>query len=662
MHHIFGWMTLGLAASLLAQAIWPRHASKLKWIVPTFLLAGGIFLFFMADRDLYRLTDLRQFRDREVQLHKTLAIIMGTLGATGLWRVLRRKGAAADAAATKKESNSKLVAVLALIGGSLLFTHVHTVAPYANVAAGVYIAHVVLGLTALSIGMTRLMQDWVPGWKRGLAMAFGGLMAMESLLLITYNEGLPWYIGYGTYNRWGPHGGTVAPYGAYRAELMVDQATGTADVYVLDRFKDEPLRLHTFGHESLLIERGYTDTAVDLMAVSPQLAEVVGSNASIGPQQYETDHFQGKAELLKHVAAFSARMGLGGRMGYFDPWVTPVVAAVPPNELALYECPMHEGMRSVKEGTCPLCGMEMMPIRAPRPAGELHDTGYELRVSGGGRGSAGAFVLRPVKDGRTLTTLAIVHTQPMHLIVVSEDLAYFDHVHPLPAGGGNGKEGDGTFVWQYRFPHEGRYILFADYTPRGDRAQVFRQVIRVENGEITLGGDVNLARDLIVDPARSKMVAEVPAGKTPQDSAALDLNQANSQVGDVMAELVTQPRVLKAGMHAELLFRLSDASGHPVSDLKPYLGAMGHCVVISEDTGVYLHSHPVQLLTPAADDRGGPEVAFHTLFPKAGRYRIWAQFKRPSANGGDQLVIASFTVQVAESWVPPSVMNALLGE
>src|SRR5206468_3615309 len=95
---------------------------------------------------------------------------------------------------------SKVVAVVALIGGGMLFTHVHTVAPYANVAAGVYIAHMVMGVVALSIAAARLLQDALPRWKQTLATAFAVLMVAESVLLITYNEGLPWYIGYGRYN------------------------------------------------------------------------------------------------------------------------------------------------------------------------------------------------------------------------------------------------------------------------------------------------------------------------------------------------------------------------------------------------------------------------------------------------------------------------------
>src|SRR4051812_48131796 len=150
MHHIFGWMTLALSGSLVAHAVFPRRAHKLRWLGPTLLLLGGIFLFFFADLDLYALTDLRQLRDREVQLHKTISIIMAVIGLLGLRRAIRAPRSAQvdfddpDLVHTSAV-HGRLVAVMALIGGGMLFTHVHTVAPYANIAAGVYVAHVTLG-------------------------------------------------------------------------------------------------------------------------------------------------------------------------------------------------------------------------------------------------------------------------------------------------------------------------------------------------------------------------------------------------------------------------------------------------------------------------------------------------------------------------------------
>ena len=93
---------------------------------------------------------------------------------------------------------------MALIGGGLLFTHVHTVAPYANVAAGVYIAHVVMGSMALGIGVARLAEEAAPAGSAPSQLLFVSLLCLEAVLLVTYNEGLPWYIGYGDTSAGGP--------------------------------------------------------------------------------------------------------------------------------------------------------------------------------------------------------------------------------------------------------------------------------------------------------------------------------------------------------------------------------------------------------------------------------------------------------------------------
>ena len=365
MHHIFGWMTLALSGSLLAQSIAPDKSKKLRWVGPSLLLAGGIFLFFCADLDLYRLTDPRQWGDREVELHKTIAIILFVVGLTGLLKKPR-----ADAPKGEiRAGGSKPIAVMALIGGGLLFTHVHTVAPYANVAAGVYIAHVVLGLVALSIGAARLLQDGLPRHRQAFAVAFGGLMCVESILLISYNEGLPWYIGYGRYNRWGSHGsvangatgGTVAPFGSWRAELTFNNADQSLHVYPMDRYSSAPA-VPPAGPMTLLIGRGYHQTAVELRPTSATRTE-----------------FTASAPWLKDADMFSARLATSAGTGFFDPWVTPAIAAVPPNEVARFQCPMHDGILAEKPGVCPLCQMQLVPVQTGVRT-VLHDPGFDLAM------------------------------------------------------------------------------------------------------------------------------------------------------------------------------------------------------------------------------------------------------------------------------------------
>jgi uncharacterized membrane protein len=598
MHHVFGYLTLALSGSLFAHALLPRSAPKLRWVGPLLLFLGGIFLFFFADLDLYKLTDPAQLRDREVQLHKTIAILLSVVGAFGLGRSMR---APADSGDLPKTSNARLVAILALIGGGMLFTHVHTVAPYANVAAGVYVAHVMLGLVALAIGASRLLADAVSlRWRPALNVAFAAFMCVESVLLITYNEGLPWYIGYGKYNRWGPHGGTVAPFGDWRAELTFDNATQTIDVYQLDRFKDETRETKAPPTE-VLISRGYEEVSVPL---TPR----------------GRSRFSGPAPFLKDVPAFAARLQVFGKTGYFDPWVTPAVKPVPPNEIAAFRCPMHEGVRSASSGICPVCGMPLTPIdNMPRRG--LHDDAYDMLFVNAGEGLARHLTLTPKLNGEVLRDLARVHEYFMHLIVVSEDLMFFDHVHPTP-------QPDGSFTIDYTFPAAERYLLFADVTPKNGRGQVFRI-------PVGMGPSKKSSAGLASSDARAKPLAVDPS---------------------TVVEMHVSPRTPVTAVRSQLLFRLTK-DGKPVTDLQPYIGAMGHCVIISQDTKVYLHCHPEQLFNPRPDARGGPDVAFHTHFPRPGRYKVWGQFKREG-----KVLVADFVIDVKPSPLPASWMYFIFGD
>ena len=122
------------------------------------------------------------------------------------------------------------------------------------------------------------------------------------------------------------------------------------------------------------------------------------------------------------------------------------------------------------------------------------------------------------------------------------------------------------------------------------------------------------------------------------------------------AELTTQPRTLTAGTHALLVFRLTD-HGQPVTDLQPYMAAMGHCAIISQDTAMFIHCHPEQIHVLAADARGGPVVAFHAAFPIPGRYKIFGQFQRDG-----HVVVAPFVVDVQSTLLPAKVINFILND
>ncbi len=568
MHHVAGWLTLALSGSLFVYALFPNKADRLKWVGPLLLLVGGIALFFFADLDLYRLFDPRQLRDREVQLHKTLSIILASVGALGLWRI--RAINIQPARSIRLSTPSKVVAVMALIGGGMLFTHVHTVAPYANVAAGVYIAHITMGLTALGIGAARLLQDALPRFKKPFALLFAILMCTESILLVTYNEGLPWYIGYGHYNRWGVHAdGTrdanapIAPFGSIRAQLNFDPSTQQLNVYVKDRNTETPVKVAA-SQVTLLISRGYAEIGV------PMKSDDGSDSAS---------HFSAYAPFLKNAPAFCARLALpigsSSKMGYFDPWVSDLIQPVPPNELARYQCPMHDGVISVSPGACPICGMSLMPIQWTPPTYlHLPDYGMRLDPPNAVAGKPTLLRLTPEYHDQLFRDLLVVHEHPMHLIVVSADLSTYDHVHPVP-------QSDGSLQLPYTFAHAGEYLLYADITPAGQRAQVFRIPVSVRPAD-----------------SRAELLADDPPELSPSPSLAKPLADDPTMT----AQLIFQPRTPEAGVETHFLFRLSK-NGLPVNDLEPFMGAMAHCVIISQDTQTFMHCHPEQLLSPTPDAR-----------------------------------------------------------
>jgi len=185
-------------------------------------------------------------------------------------------------------------------------------------------------------------------------------------------------------------------------------------------------------------------------------------------------------------------------------------------------------------------------------------------------------------DGKRLTDFDVVHEMKIHLIVIRDGLDRFAHLHPAVAA-------DGAISVEYAFPTGGLYRLYADYQPRGGRPDTAR-------AEVTVAGDA---------PARPDLKPDAP-GKVR---------------GDGLDAAVTL-RDVKARGEGVVRFEALTPDGKPALDLEPYMGAMGHLVVVSADGKEYVHAHPV-------DEKAAANVvAFGAHFPAAGLYKGWGQFKR----------------------------------
>jgi hypothetical protein len=430
-----------------------------------------------------------------------------------------------------------------------------------------------MGFVALCIGVVKLMDDAASKPARWRKLAYPALMFAEAILLINYNEGLPWFLGYGGYRTAATHGGLVAPFGPYRAELVYHPDTTRMELFVQRQDGSAPIALPA-QQVTAVVRQGDESTEVTLPC-------------NPGGEQ-RSDHFAATASFLRGAPLFQVQahaMVNGKRYSAdFEAWVDKRQAI---EARDAYACPMHPHMTSPAPGKCTACGMALEKPRKPRPSGLLHDPEFTASLAvtpQQPQPGVPARLLLNVKRNNAIIPLEVVHTKKMHLIVVSRNLSFFDHVHP-------DEQPDGTYQIGYAFPKPGVYVLYADVTPAGASNQVFRL-------PVTVAGQAPSSAALVVSPASARLV------------------------GDYRVALTASPYPLRAQDEASLTFTLSRA-GKPVTDLQPYLGAGGHCVILSEDTGDYLHSHPLE---PPGVKVGGPQVSFHTRFPKPGLYKVWGQF------------------------------------
>jgi hypothetical protein len=220
-------------------------------------------------------------------------------------------------------------------------------------------------------------------------------------------------------------------------------------------------------------------------------------------------------------------------------------------------------------------------------------------------------------DGETpVTEFDEVHTKLLHLILVSEDLTQFLHVHP-------DYQEDGRFVLEdASLPTGARYIAFADFTPTGEHQQVLRLNLSTEAAQ-------NASPVLVADAGAQ----EVTVGP---------LKIALNLLGD-----------LSAGVEQSLNFHIVDAAtGMPLDTLDEYLGAAGHLVIVDEPAETYLHTHPAGHDMEAMGDMTimyGPDLEFMTEFPSTGLYKMWLQVQYQG-----EVYTAPFVVNVTEGTAAPS--------
>ena len=211
--------------------------------------------------------------------------------------------------------------------------------------------------------------------------------------------------------------------------------------------------------------------------------------------------------------------------------------------------------------------------------------------------------------GRPVDDLVAHHAALAHLVVTSEDGAYFRHLHPI-------RPGPGRLEVRLEPDRPGRYVAYVEL----ERADSGSQLVRAEF-----------------------VVAGAPASSAPTmpDVA------AGGAVGSSLAaaRASTSPEQPVAGRPTTIELD----TGH--TDLQPWLGMAGH-LIVRDTTGEFFgHVHettsmsvlPVGVQAPDETVAAyGPTLRFTFNFPRPGRYRAWVQYARDF-----RVVTVPLTVTVA---------------
>lgn len=182
--------------------------------------------------------------------------------------------------------------------------------------------------------------------------------------------------------------------------------------------------------------------------------------------------------------------------------------------------------------------------------------------------------------------LVLQHEQEMHFIIVSNDLDRYYHLHPE-------KKQQGLYVVNQDL-NDGTYQAFVDIESENKGYQVTPNTLQVGTSETS---KANFER--MDDWTKER------------DGKIVTLDDVDARIEE----------------EVPLVF---DTYGEKPN---PYLGALGHVVIVDEYVEQYIHVHP------ATDNT----TTFNAHFSRPGMYKIWAEFKF-----GDNVNVYPFVIEVKE--------------
>ncbi|MEV0903156.1 hypothetical protein [Actinoplanes sp. NPDC049802] len=195
--------------------------------------------------------------------------------------------------------------------------------------------------------------------------------------------------------------------------------------------------------------------------------------------------------------------------------------------------------------------------------------------------------VRITGPGGPATDFQTVHTKPMHMYVLRDDLSGYQHLHPEVA--------DGVWTAPVTITDGGAYRVYLEFTPHGRPAGADPTVLGVP---FVIAGDTRMI--------------PVPAP------------QAQARSGPYTVRRLDGTADLTSGTPAALQFQVL-RDGRPAA-LEPYLGAYAHLSNFEVRTQGLEHLHPIPSNATGAAPADAV-LAFHAAFAERGDKRLFLQFQ-----------------------------------
>jgi hypothetical protein len=228
-------------------------------------------------------------------------------------------------------------------------------------------------------------------------------------------------------------------------------------------------------------------------------------------------------------------------------------------------------------------------------------------------------------SGAAVTSFAKLHTETMHLILVSQDLKDLQHVHPT-------LQPDGRLTVNTRLALAQPYKAFVEFEPSGSSEQLATASLEPVGAVPT-------------NPAWDG--APVFSGTAPLDLV----------VDQTYVRLSTAPNaapMIQAGMPAYVMIKVRASDRTTPANVEDYLGMGGHAIILSRDLGMFFHVHALRggsamnmpgmgtpgmsmpssgsmdevMLDPMYAGPTTDDLSYGITFPAPGVYKVFFQFQR----------------------------------